>query len=273
MAERAGFGNGSSFRARRRCVSRGPSGCPQRTKTVLGVHTVTTTLKAILFVVLASLSLPTLADPRDLVPAVAALETAVATLQSQVATLQTTNTSLTAQVGTLNTQVSNLQTANSSLTAQVNAIKANSVFGLNGVFALNGTTATFTGVNVQIIDGTGATASTSGLGNLIVGYNDNLDPECAKVGAITRTGALNLVVGDDHSWMSYGGLVAGYCNRITGASASVSGGSSNSASGGNSSVSGGFQNTASGNYSSVSGGNGVSLSTANEWAAGSITSP
>ena len=59
----------------------------------------------------------------------------------------------------------------------------------------------------------------------------------------------NLVVGPEHSWTSYGGLIAGYNNTVTGAYSSVSGGYDNTASGGYSSVSGGNSNTASTIYS------------------------
>jgi len=141
----------------------------------------------------------------------------------------------------------------------------------------NGSDIIFEAVNVQIVNGTGSTAGTSnGLGNLIVGYNEN------TVSAL-RTGSHNLVVGIDHEYTSYAGLLAGRNNKISGASSSVmgylnevtanyssvsggydntvssiyatvSGGYSNSASAAYSSVSGGRDNTASGNYASISGG-------------------
>jgi hypothetical protein len=107
---------------------------------------------------------------------------------------------------------------------------------------------TVTGANVMIIDGTGATESTSGLGNLQVGYN------ALRGDGDLRTGSHNLIVGDENNYASYGGLVAGRFNEITGIYASVSGGIQNTASGGYASVSGGALNTASGIYASVSGG-------------------
>jgi hypothetical protein len=123
----------------------------------------------------------------------------------------------------------------------------------------------FTGCNVNVRDGSGDTAgATNGLGNLIIGYNE--DPGPPNV----RTGSHNLIVGPDHSWNSYGGLVAGYKNTISGPfasavgvsntasgyGASVSGGSYNTAGGISSSVSGGYYNYAGGRLSSVSGGYG-----------------
>jgi len=106
----------------------------------------------------------------------------------------------------------------------------------------------FTGVNVRIRDGTGTTACAgpcNGLGNLIVGYDEGIG---------TKSGSHNHVIGSDHSYVSYGGLVAGKDNTISGPFSTVSGGNFNAASGPESSVSGGAFNTASGFRSSVSGG-------------------
>ena len=88
---------------------------------------------------------------------------------------------------------------------------------------------------------------TNGLGNLIIGWNEYTD------GAI-RTGSHNLVIGPFHSYTSYGGLVAGVHNTISGGNSSVTGGQLNSALGGGSSVTGGFGNRATGDTSSVTGG-------------------
>ena len=104
-----------------------------------------------------------------------------------------------AQISQLQAAVAALQQQNAALTAQVNALNKNSVTALNGVLALNGTTVTFTGVNVQIVDGSGQTASTSGLGNLIVGYNNDVTtwlPPPSGYTAAARTGSHNLILGD-----------------------------------------------------------------------------
>ena len=128
----------------------------------------------------------------------------------------------------------------------------------------------FSGCNLFVNNGTGSTFGTAvnsagdGLGNLVIGYN-----LLGKPGGDVRTGSHNLVLGDLNNYSSYGGLIAGSNNSISGPYASVSGGQRNTASGfiasvsggqGNmasgplASVSGGLQNTASGDYSSVSGG-------------------
>jgi hypothetical protein len=113
----------------------------------------------------------------------------------------------------------------------------------------SGNDITFSGVNVHVVNGTGTTYGTvNGLGNLIVGYNE------LRSSGNDRTGSHNIVVGSRQNYSSYGGLVAGYQNAISGAYASVSGGYFNAASSSGASVSGGYSNTASYFYASVSGG-------------------
>lgn len=116
-----------------------------------------------------------------------------------------------------------------------------------------GDTLTFSGMNVQVVNGTASTdGSPNGLGNLIIGYN------AARSGgtepAVDRAGSHYLVVGDQHHWTSYGGILAGVSNTASGLWASVTGGSSNTASGTRASVTGGSNNTASGGHASVTGG-------------------
>jgi hypothetical protein len=99
--------------------------------------------------------------------------------------------------------------------------------------SFDGTTLQFSGINVQVVSGSGATdGAVNGKGNLIVGYNKATQGQA-------RTGSNNLIVGDEHDYTSYGGFAAGLRNRITGPGASVSGGAENTASGPGASVSGG----------------------------------
>ena len=105
----------------------------------------------------------------------------------------------------------------------------------------------FDGMNVHIRNDGGATATANALGNLIVGYNEDTSNN-------DRTGSHNLVVGVDHEYTSYGGLLGGSRNTVSGPWASASGGYANTADGDYSSVTGGQYNTANGNYSSVTGG-------------------
>jgi hypothetical protein len=119
-----------------------------------------------------------------------------------------------------------------------------------------------TGANLRLVNGLGQTGCEfggepsppdcpNGLGNLIVGYNEPRPPE---LGENFRTGSHNVVVGLGHNFSSFGGLVVGEVNTISGVFASVSGGQQNTASGNHSSVSGGFSNMASGFAASVTGG-------------------
>jgi hypothetical protein len=133
-----------------------------------------------------------------------------------------------------------------------------------------GTTVHIDGCNLQITNGAGTTETANGLGNVIVGYNednplgDPWDPE-----PLPRGGSHNVVVGARHSFTSWGGIASGDYNFITAPFASavggwgnfatapyssISGGSGNRATGEYSSVSGGKDSTAGGNYSSISGG-------------------
>jgi hypothetical protein len=110
----------------------------------------------------------------------------------------------------------------------------------------------FSGVNVQILNGEGKTASKNGAGNLIVGYDETPG---------TQTGSHNVVLGTEGQiYTSWGSLLAGTSNAATGEYSSVTGGGRNTASGEDSSVSGGEINTASSLWSAVSGGGGNTAS-------------
>jgi hypothetical protein len=134
------------------------------------------------------------------------------------------------------------------------------------------------GVNLRIVNGLGSTDCIdeqgspipdcpNGLGNLIVGYNE---PRVPEVGENIRTGAHNVVVGQEHNFSRFGGLVVGFLNTISGDFAVVSGGGFNMASGGRSVVRGGQETTASGFGSSVSGGRNRTAEEDFDWVAGSL---
>ena len=110
-------------------------------------------------------------------------------------------------------------------------------------------TITFSGVNVQIVNGQGRTDTTNDLGNLIVGYNEERGDHTDA-----RDGSHNIVVGTRHAFSSYGGIVVGYDNTILGEYSSISGGSNHITHGAYSSISGGDRNSAVGAFSSVTGG-------------------
>jgi hypothetical protein len=132
-------------------------------------------------------------------------------------------------------------------------------------------TVQFHGCNVQIVNGAGSTATTNGAGNLIIGYDENTGFARLSGGPGAQTGSHDLIIGQEQEFTSYGGLVAGAENNITGPSASITGGEQNTASGTRvSSVSGGAFNTASGLRSSVSGGDVNTASGEHAWVGGGV---
>ena len=122
-----------------------------------------------------------------------------------------------------------------------------------------------TRANLRIVNGLGKTDCgfgeeaipncPNGLGNLIVGYNEERESDSlGNPVTNTRTGSHNVVVGANHNFSRFGGIVVGNSNEISGDFASVSGGFSNTASGYAAAVNGGQSNRASGFLSAVSGG-------------------
>jgi hypothetical protein len=126
-------------------------------------------------------------------------------------------------------------------------------------FSREGKEIFITGANLHIVNGLGRTDCgteeqpipdcPNGRGNLIVGYNEPREFE-----ENIRTGSHNVVVGQEHNFSRFAGLVVGQFNTISGDFAVVSSGRVNTASGFAAAVSGGDGNTASGDSSAVSGG-------------------
>ncbi len=149
-----------------------------------------------------------------------------------------------------------------SLQAEIDALKAL----LAGV-TRSGNDIFYDGVNVHIRNGLGSTNGdpsdpdntftgiVNGLGNLIVGYDEDIFAYNGDgTPAVDKSGSHNVVIGYGHNYTSFGTLVAGRYNQTTAPYSSVSGGTQNTASGFTSSVSAGLLNTASAFYASVSGG-------------------
>jgi hypothetical protein len=114
----------------------------------------------------------------------------------------------------------------------------------------DGTLVVVKGANLQVIDGSGGTGGvTNGLGNLIVGYNE----EYAQ-GERDHSGSHNLVIGDDHTYSSYGSIVAGEGNSVTAPSSAILAGHNNSVSGLRGAVLGGDSNNVTGTNATISGG-------------------
>ena len=116
----------------------------------------------------------------------------------------------------------------------------------------------FSGVNVQVVNGTNSTdGDVNGLGNLIVGYQElrGADDDDETDDTNDRSGSHNLVVGKQNNYSIWGGLVVGDRNTVSGYLSTVGSGTRNTASGWLSTVSGGGNNDAEGVSSTVSGGN------------------
>jgi uncharacterized coiled-coil protein SlyX len=177
---------------------------------------------------------------------VASLEQTVSALQSQVNSLQTSNTALQNQLA----HAKNVLALDPFVSVDPNPEIG--VIGPNIIFK---------GANIHIVSGSGRTddnfsngGSLTGLGNLIIGYDEA--PSFLPPIPGDRGGSHNLVIGSFNRFTkaAFGGLVAGEANTISNEGASVLSGEFNTASGGEASVSGGDSNTASGLGASVSGG-------------------
>lgn len=189
----------------------------------------------------------------------------------------------------LNNKVTLLESNNLALQASVASLEQDNAQMQNFITDIlphiNGTsdeqghpTVIFSGVNVHINNDLGATERINGTGNLVVGYNQNMNSsrfyctainsslsayttqnDCELNGGIwsntaQKLGSHNVLIGTGHNYTQYGGLVSGFNNISAGAFASVSGGERNLANGAYSSISGGFVNVTNGEYASVSGG-------------------
>ena len=194
----------------------------------------------ILFALILYLPLTTFAASKpDLEQRLIQLEALVAALQQELAA-----------------QSAELAAQSSELAAQLSLLEG--VYRLEDPYT-GQDTLQFAGMNVQIVNGTGATSGTpDGTGNLIIGYNEIRGESNCPNGYFCnrRGGSHNLVIGFENNYSSFGGMVVGYANEIVGIFSSVSGGLGNTARGQYSSVSGGVENSASGALSSVSGGYG-----------------
>lgn len=124
----------------------------------------------------------------------------------------------------------------SALEARVAALEA-----LLANLSIAGDNLVLTGMNFQVVSGSGDTdGDVNGTGNIIIGYDEKDDNQDEN------SGSHNLVVGRNHSYESYGGIVAGEDNVISRQSASVLGGVRNSADGAGAVVVGGQLNRADG---------------------------
>ena len=197
-------------------------------------------------------------------------------LNNTVSNLQAEIVALTNIAGSQAISIQQLQQDLSQTNDNVAAIESNTVLELDGLLRYsvvnNYPTAEFTGVNIQVNNGTGTTdGDVNGLGNITIGYNEtsNSAPQFCSApyytdendclnsgnnwGVNVRRGSHNLTLGLYNSYDDYGSIILGNYNISNGKGTFV-GGFYNSANGDYSSVLGGSSNISSGNYSSVSGG-------------------
>jgi hypothetical protein len=225
---------------------------------------------------------------KKLAKTVAALQkkvkTQAVTIASQGRTIGAQGQTITAQSQAIASQSSTITTVQGQLVSAQNVLQLAPYVSVN-TSAMNGVAGpniVFKGVNVHVMSST-AQEDTSGLGNLIVGWDTPLVGQPASY----RAGSNNLVCGDLNGFTTYGGFVAGWDNYVsasyatvsggyrnvaTGTAASVSGGQINQASGPAASVTGGTNNTASVLNSSVSGGSAGTEAWINGWRGGTFES-
>lgn len=115
-------------------------------------------------------------------------------------------------------------------------------------FSRDGDDVYLTGANLHVVNGLDQTDTANSLGNIIIGYNE------LRYDGNDRSGSHMLVLGKLNNYSTYGGIISGVGSKVSGAFASVTGGSHNEATGEYSSVSGGYSNYSTGRWASTSGG-------------------
>jgi hypothetical protein len=159
--------------------------------------------------------------------------------QNQTTVLQAEIVLLKAQVAALQHQV-NLIAANPALAmgpfVTVDLAAENGVTGPNLVFH---------GVNVHVVSGSGNSFDnliSTGLGNLIIGYNEG--GGVGSLGPLDRKGAHNLILGTYNKFTSssYGGIVTGEANTLNGFQQVIAGGQGNTTNPAGSVIIGGVRN-------------------------------
>lgn len=127
---------------------------------------------------------------------------------------------LQAQIIVLQKQMAALQSNNALKLAPFVTVDPNPQVGVRGP------NITFSGANIHIVSGSGATNDNGnpfGLGNLIIGYNEDPGTQGTPLYAGQRSGSHNLIIGRWHKFFStaFGGFVAGDLNTIEGGSNSI----------------------------------------------------
>jgi len=207
---------------------------------------------------------PITPPPGNIVERIEALENRVAALEAQNATQNTVIEELMSDLTTAENTIVVLQEQIEDLESGVGWLSDYVSLETGVLNELNGPHVIFTGANFHIRSGSGSTGDYTGLGNLIMGYNEE------PVGLVSgeRDGSHSIIIGRYHRFMGYSGLVAGSDNTLNANYAIVGGeknyvggtysiaigGSNNEARAGNASITGGKNNVVGGAHSSITGG-------------------
>jgi hypothetical protein len=166
-----------------------------------------------------------------------ALQAEIAGLKSQLDAANSQISALTSRITALETSGGGGGSTNPALTelAKYVTVDPNVINGVKGPHVI------FSGVNLHVRSGSGSTGDNgtpTGLGNLIVGYNEGPHPDPTS----GRNGSHNIVGGTLNAFTASGGMVFGNQNWIQSGSASILGGQGNLAQGLGSSILGGRAN-------------------------------
>lgn len=175
------------------------------------------------------------------------LQLEVENLKKQIASTPGTGTSIS--TGPSLADFEALKGRVSTAEGTLNEVKNNPALGLKDYLKIEATMHNglpgphiiFTGANVHVRNGANATDTKNSVGNLVLGYNET------ATGAV-RDGSHNLVSGKGNSFASFGGLVFGTDNVISGQFATILGGGQNKATQPYATVIGGQLNTSDSNY-------------------------
>jgi hypothetical protein len=226
------------------------NGCSQERKGIRGMRRIVLVLALSALMTAAMVGVAAAAPPENaMVARVAALETAVKALQADLTTTK-------ADLAATNARLADTNGKLSDLTTRVVAIEGSNVLALDpfvsvvpsAINDLPGPHVLFTGVNVHVRNGNRWKEShtSNGTGNLILGYDEVPESYAPAYDPATyRTGSHNLVLGRSNRFSSWGGLVSGVNNTLSGGAGAVVGGEMNVVSGWYGAIVGGLENSVS----------------------------
>jgi hypothetical protein len=115
----------------------------------------------------------------------------------------------------------------------------------------NADTLLLTGMNLQVVNGSGSTNSENRVGNVIIGYN--LD-STANPSSSDKRGSHNLVIGDGHKYTQSSGIVSGHDSYLNNDYSVILGGYGHLVDGASAGVIGGHDSLNQGDFAVIVGG-------------------